>query len=375
MWMKPGLALMRMLSTQQKIVLQMALFALGCAGAVLVVRASGASLEGAAFVAGLACYAFGTYCLIGRQVSVRQNFGTLREAVDRFSSGDLEYGRGATRRGEIGALLVPLREMSLKLARTFGQVRTSAARIDQAAREVAAGHVNLSQRTEEQASTLEQTASGMEELSSTVKQNAANCELANGLAKGASEAAQQGAQSVHRAAERMQLIDRSARSIVDIVGVIEGIAFQTSILALNAAVEAARAGERGQGFAVVAAEVRSLAQRAADAAKQIKGLIDDSVANMGEGGRLVGEAEKTIHRIVEGVQQVSDLIGEIAVASRQQSAGVEQIARAVTQMEAVTQQNAALVEQAAASTRSFGEQAGRLSGAVARFKFTEETSA
>jgi methyl-accepting chemotaxis protein len=229
--------------------------------------------------------------------------------------------------------------------------------------------VNLSQRTEEQASTLEQTASGMEELAATVRQNADNCQLASGLSKSASEVAQKGAQTVHRAVDRMGLIDKSSRKIVDIIGVIEGIAFQTNILALNAAVEAARAGEQGRGFAVVASEVRSLAQRSAQAAKEIKALIEDSVGNVAEGGKLVGEAGKIITEIVVSGQQVNELIGEVAVASREQSAGVEEINKAIVQMEHVTQQNAALVEQVTAATLSFEEEAKRLAAAVSRFKF------
>jgi len=258
--------------------------------------------------------------------------------------------------------------MSAELAGIFAQVQASARAIDGASKEVAAGHVNLSQRTEEQASTLEQTASGMEELAATVKQNADNCQLASGLSKSASEVAQKGAQTVHRAVDRMGLIDKSSRKIVDIIGVIEGIAFQTNILALNAAVEAARAGEQGRGFAVVASEVRSLAQRSAQAAKEIKALIEDSVGNVAEGGKLVGEAGKIIDEIVVGVEQVTKHLSEIAVASREQSAGVEEINKAIVQMEHVTQQNAALVEQVTAATLSFEEEAKRLAAAVGRFK-------
>jgi methyl-accepting chemotaxis protein len=208
----------------------------------------------------------------------------------------------------------------------------------------------------------------MEQLAGTVKQNADNCQLASGLSKSASEVAQKGAQTVHRAVDRMGLIDKSSKKIVDIIGVIEAIAFQTNILALNAAVEAARAGEQGRGFAVVASEVRSLAQRSAQAAKEIKALIEDSVGNVAEGGKLVGEAGKIITEIVVSVQQVTELIGEVAVASREQSSGVEEINKAIVQMEGVTQQNAALVEQVTAATLSFEEEAKRLAAAVSRFK-------
>jgi methyl-accepting chemotaxis protein-1 (serine sensor receptor) len=260
-----------------------------------------------------------------------------------------------------------------ELAGIFAQVQASAQAIDGAAKEVAAGHVNLSQRTEEQASSLEETASGMEELAATVKQNAENCELASGLSKSASEVAHKGAQTVSRAVERMGLIDKSSKKVVDIIGVIEGIAFQTNILALNAAVEAARAGEQGRGFAVVASEVRALAQRSAQAAKEIKVLIEDSVGNVAEGGKLVSEAGVIIGEIVVGVQQVTQLIGEIAVASKEQSSGVEEINRAIVQMENVTQQNAALVEEVTAATLAFEEESKRLSGAVSRFKIAGGT--
>jgi methyl-accepting chemotaxis protein len=210
----------------------------------------------------------------------------------------------------------------------------------------------------------------MEELAATVKQNAENCQLASGLSNSASEVARKGAQTVSRAVERMGLIDKSSKKVVDIIGVIEGIAFQTNILALNAAVEAARAGEQGRGFAVVASEVRALAQRSAQAAKEIKALIEDSVGNVAEGGKLVGEAGGIINEIVVSVQQVTQLIGEIAVASKEQSSGVEEINRAIVQMENVTQQNAALVEEVTAATLAFEEEAKRLSGAVSRFKIT-----
>jgi len=255
------------------------------------------------------------------------------------------------------------------------QVRVSADAINAATNDLAAGHVNLSQRTEEQASSLEETASGMEQLAATVKQNADNCQLASGLSKNASEVAQKGAQTAHRAVDRMGLIDKSSKKIVDIIAVIEGIAFQTNILALNAAVEAARAGEQGRGFAVVASEVRSLAQRSAQAAKEIKALIEDSVGNVAEGGKLVGEAGKIITEIVVSVQQVTQLIGEIAVASKEQSAGVEEINKAIVQMEGVTQQNAALVEQATASTLSFEEESRRLIEVVSKFRVDDEATA
>jgi methyl-accepting chemotaxis protein-1 (serine sensor receptor) len=247
-------------------------------------------------------------------------------------------------------------------------VRSSAHGIDQAARQIAPGYVNLSQRTEEQATTLEETASGMEELAATVKRNAESCELASGLARKADEVAQRGARTVHRVVERMSLIEGGSGRIADIIGVIEGIAFKTNILALNAAVEAARAGEQGRGFAVVASEVRTLSQRTAAAAEEIKALIEESTANVAEGGKLVGESGGIIDEIVTGVQKVAELVERIALASREQNAGVQAINNAIVQMEGVTQQNAALVEKVTAGTLAFEEQAANLIAAIERFK-------
>ncbi len=316
----------------------------------------------------IATFAFASFQQIGHVMLVKTGYRDLGEAIQRLSKGDLAHRTEATEGGETGRLFDTVQVTVVELARIFAQVQASAQVIDGAAKEVAAGHVNLSQRTEEQASSLEQTASGMEELAATVKQNAENCQLASGLARSSSEVAHKGAQTVSRAVERMGLIDKSSKKVVDIIGVIEGIAFQTNILALNAAVEAARAGEQGRGFAVVASEVRALAQRSAQAAKEIKVLIEDSVGNVAEGGKLVSEAGAIINEIVVGVQQVTQLIGEIAVASKEQSSGVEEINRAIVQMENVTQQNAALVEEVTAATLAFEEESKRLSAAVSRFK-------
>jgi methyl-accepting chemotaxis protein len=321
----------------------------------------------------LLLYLLGNYLILGQHLQVAAGFGELRGAIQRLSSGDLGYRSGSAVRTGNKALLGEIEGMSASLASIFDQVRLSAQTIDRAAKEIAAGHVNLSQRTEEQASTLEETASGMEELAGTVKQNAASCEQASALSKSASEVAQKGAQTVQRVVERMALIDSSSRKIADIIGVIEGIAFQTNILALNAAVEAARAGEQGRGFAVVAAEVRALAQRSAEAAKEIKALIEESAGNVAAGGKLVGETGGLITEIVASVAKVAGQIGGIALASREQTVGVEEINKAVMQMESVTQQNAALVEQAAASTLAFEEQAAALTAAVNRFKVGERS--
>jgi methyl-accepting chemotaxis protein len=233
-----------------------------------------------------------------------------------------------------------------------------------ASSQIASGNQDLSSRTEQQASSLEQTAASMEELTSTVKQNADNARQANQLAMSASEVAVRGGSVVSQVVDTMSAINTSSRKIVDIIAVIDGIAFQTNILALNAAVEAARAGEQGRGFAVVASEVRSLAQRSAAAAKEIKALIDDSVGKVGAGTAQVAEAGQTMEEIVASVKRVTDIMGEISAASHEQTQGIEQINQAITQMDQVTQQNAALVEEAAAAAGSLQAQAGGLSHCV-----------
>ena len=312
------------------------------------------------------------YFLAGLFYSSKYGWGVIEGLAQRINECDLQRSQADERhnllRGQFGKMYKTLNQARDNLRDIVSQVRTSAGAINAGTKEIAAGSTNLSHRTEQQATTLEETASGMEQLAATAKQNAANCQSANGLSKNASEVAQKGARTAHQAVDRMALIDKSSRKIVDIIGVIEGIAFQTNILALNAAVEAARAGEQGRGFAVVASEVRSLAQRSAQAAKEIKALIEDSVGNVAEGGKLVGEAGKIITEIVVSVQQVTELIGEVAVASKEQSSGVEEINKAIVQMEQVTQQNAALVEQVTAATLSFEEEAKRLAAAVNRFK-------
>jgi methyl-accepting chemotaxis protein len=254
-----------------------------------------------------------------------------------------------------------------QLSEIIGQIRDASEAIGTASREIAAGNTDLSQRTEEQASSLEETASSMEELTATVKQNAENAKQANQLAAGASAVAVKGGAVVGEVVGTMSSINESSKKIVDIISVIDGIAFQTNILALNAAVEAARAGEQGRGFAVVASEVRNLAQRSAAAAKEIKTLIGDSVGKVEEGTKLVDAAGKTMEEIVQAVKRVTDIMAEIAAASQEQSAGIEQVNQAITQMDQVTQQNAALVEQAAAAAESMKDQAGTLAQAVSTF--------
>jgi methyl-accepting chemotaxis protein len=268
---------------------------------------------------------------------------------------------------ETGQLLQELTSMNDQLRDVVGQVQQGTRSITTAASEIAIGNLDLSSRTELQASSLEQTASAMEQLTSTVKQNADNARQANTLALNASEVARKGGAVVAEVVDTMGSINASSRKIVDIISVIDGIAFQTNILALNAAVEAARAGEQGRGFAVVAAEVRVLAQRSAAAAKEIKSLIGDSVDKVDVGAKLVDQAGRTMNEIVESVRQVTTIMSEIAVASVEQTSGIEEINLAITQMDEVTQQNAALVEEAAAAAQSLLDQAANLAQVVSHF--------
>jgi methyl-accepting chemotaxis protein len=269
------------------------------------------------------------------------------------------------------SLLYEMKEMRNSLVDIVGQVRSGTETIGTASREIAAGNLDLSARTEMQASSLEKTASAMEELTSTVKQNADNAREANQLASAASDVAIKGGKVVSEVVNTMSSIDASAKKIVDIIGVIDGIAFQTNILALNAAVEAARAGEQGRGFAVVASEVRNLAQRSAGAAKEIKMLIDDSVEKVGAGTKLVGQAGVTMDEVVASVRRVTDIMSEIANASQEQSAGIEQVNMSIIEMDSMTQQNAALVEESAAAAQSLQDQAAELSRVVSIFKLVE----
>lgn len=320
----------------------------------------------------LACYYL--MCLY---LSSKQSWGLINELAGRINRHDLrnadisdhEFSRLGG--GQVGYLLNTLAEAQDSLREVVLEARRSAEAANTAADEMASGNVNLSQRTEEQASTLEETASGMEELASTVRQNAENCKLASDLAGNATGVARKGAEMVHRIVANMEQIDGSSKKIVDIISVIESIAFQTNILALNAAVEAARAGEQGRGFAVVAGEVRNLAQRSAAAAKEIKTLIGESVSSVDQGAKLVRDSGHIINDVVVSVQQVSELISEIAVASREQSSGVEEMNRALIQLESVTQQNAALVEEAAASALTFQDEARRLFELVDRFQLDD----
>ncbi|MES2103660.1 MAG: methyl-accepting chemotaxis protein [Pseudomonadota bacterium] len=277
-----------------------------------------------------------------------------------------------TKSGDDSSLLFAMKTMQSNLADTIGEIRRSADTIATASSEIAAGNMDLSARTESQASSLEETAASMEELTSTVTQNADNAMQANQLVKSASDVAQQGGAVVSQVVQTMETINASATRIVDIISVIDGIAFQTNILALNAAVEAARAGEQGRGFAVVASEVRNLAHRSAAAAKEIKALIGDSVDSIAAGSALVAQAGTTMDQVVSSVSRVTAIMAEITAASSEQSTGIGHVNQAITEMDSVTQQNAALVEQAAAAAGSLQDQSARLAQLVSRFKLDSD---
>ena len=310
---------------------------------------------------------FGVVCAWGLTVGITRPLGAAVKVSRQVAQGDLSAEITVRGKDETGQLLQALQDMNLNLRNIVGNVRTGTDTINTASSEIAHGNLDLSARTEQQAGALEETASAMEQLTSTVKQNADNARQANQLAASASEVAEQGGAVVSQVVQTMASINDSSRKIVDIISVIDGIAFQTNILALNAAVEAARAGEQGRGFAVVASEVRSLAQRSAAAAKEIKSLIDDSVVKVGTGSELVSQAGRTMDEVVASVRRVTDVMGEITAASAEQSTGIEEVNRAITQMDENTQQNAALVEQAAAAAQSLQEQAGKLTELVSVF--------
>ncbi|MDP3224015.1 MAG: methyl-accepting chemotaxis protein, partial [Rubrivivax sp.] len=292
------------------------------------------------------------------------------EATQRIASGDLTQPVAAQGRDEVADLLRSLGTMQSTLAQTVARVRSSSESIGTASVQIASGNLDLSTRTEQTASNLQQAASSLEEITGTVGQTADSARTANQLAASASSSAQRGGEVVAQVVSTMQDINNSSKKIADIIGTIDGIAFQTNILALNAAVEAARAGEQGRGFAVVASEVRSLAQRSAGAAREIKSLIGASVERVEAGSRLVADAGSTMDEIVTNVQRVSDIIGEITAATSEQSAGIGQVSGAVNDLDRMTQQNAALVEESAAAAESLRDQAQRLNTVVATFRLT-----
>ncbi|MTW14060.1 HAMP domain-containing protein [Pseudoduganella eburnea] len=320
-------------------------------------------------LAGLALSVFAGLLLMK---AISEPLAEAMAVAHRVADGDLKGQASAHSANEFGELLRALDKMRDNLAAIVAEVRSGSDTISSASGQIAAGNMDLSQRTGEQAASLEETASSMEELTSTVRQNADNARQANQLAVSASNVATKGGEVVEQVVETMGSINESSNKIVDIIAVIDGIAFQTNILALNAAVEAARAGEQGRGFAVVASEVRNLAQRSAAAAKEIKQLIDDSVGKVESGAKLVNQAGATMKDIVTSIQRVTDIMGEITSATQEQTAGLEQIHHAITEMDTITQQNVALVEEAAAASGALQDQASSLSRVVSVFQIDSQ---
>ena len=369
----PAVALMLKLPNEKKLPAMLVIFFLPLAYLYAETSAQLSAATQAWIAAGVV---LGVYVMISFYLQANEGWKKVLGPFERLAKGDLTGKVDASGLGgHFGLFLRLLDDINRSLGEIVAQVRSSSSAVLVSAREIADGNTNLSQRTEQQASTLEQTASGMEQLSATVSHNAENCKLASAQSKSADQVARDGAKKVHEVVEVMGKIDESSRRMAEIIGVIEGIAFQTNILALNAAVEAARAGEQGRGFAVVASEVRALAQRSAEAAKEIKALIQESVAQASEGSRQAEAAGKVIDEIVSSVQRGNELVGEIADASAEQSAGLAEINKAVLQLETVTQQNAALVEEATAKSLSFQDEAARLNQVVARFTIAEEPQA
>ena len=342
------------------------------APAILVALMFLLNLAGVSPTVSLLASAFGlTLCLLSAWLlysSIVIPLAHASTAIERMSAGDLTGKINAFGNDELSRVLQALRVLQTNVKLLVGQIKEATVVVNSGAIEIAAGNADLSARTEAQASSLEETASSMEELTSTVKQNADNARDANLLVASAASTAVQAGHAVSEVIGMMVSIKESSRKIVDIISVIDGIAFQTNILALNAAVEAARAGEQGRGFAVVASEVRNLAQRSAAAAKEIKTLIGDSVAKVDTGSSLVNEAGKTMDLIVSSVQQVAGFMNDITLASREQSEGIDQVSQAITQMDEITQRNAAVVEEAAAAAENMQRQASKLAQLVNAFK-------
>ena len=330
-----------------------------------------AALQRDVIVAGVLAIALAVFLAVSIIRSITRPLAEAVQAADRVAAGDLTGQIVVRSQDETGQLLGALQRMQHSLVNTVGLVRSNAEGVASASSQIATGNNDLSARTEQQASALEETAASMEQLSATVRQNADNARAANQLALNASNVAAQGGEVVSQVVDTMKGINDSSRQIADIIGVIDGIAFQTNILALNAAVEAARAGEQGRGFAVVASEVRSLAQRSAEAAKQIKELITASVERVQQGSCLVDQAGATMGEVVAAIRRVTDIMGEISAASGEQSAGVAQVGEAITQMDQATQQNAALVEESAAAAAALKKQAQELLAAISQFRLAD----
>ncbi len=368
----PGIALMRQLGNQYKMPIFSILYTIPLG---VVLYHTHANLPATTLYVVVVAWLLAVYSVACFYIQADVAWNQLFDVSQKIGDGNLAAHIDTSLGGQFGTATLHLDRVAKNLSSIVAQARESAQAVSLSANEIAAGNGNLSQRTEQQASTLEETASGMEELAATVKQNADNCKQASRVAEASVTTARAGANAVHRVVENMGGIASSSGKIVDIIGVIEGIAFQTNILALNAAVEAARAGEEGRGFAVVASEVRSLAKRSADAAKEIKSLIEESVSIVAEGGRHASAAGTVIDEIVAGVQEVTDLIASVAAASHEQSSGVEEINRAISQLETVTQQNSALVEEAAAASFSLQDHAQKLEQIVSKFKLPDRDGA
>lgn len=371
----PATALARQLSVQAGTLLTIALLTTAQLGAfwLAVSDPSSSTFAAAMWAVVFGIYFAALYLLVGIAIANKTTLRRIMTMLERVASGNLTDGLNAkaesTRNdSEADRLSVMMAEMNRNLMHIVNQVRASAEHIATGTREISAGYTNLSQRTEEQASTLEETAASMEELSATVKQNTEACRRANTRATDTGALAEEAVRSMERTAETMTRIEGGSKQMSEIIGLIEGIAFQTNILALNAAVEAARAGEQGRGFSVVAAEVRSLAQKTAHAAEEIKELIGTASQNVGDGTSLVKQAQEAVNRAVAGMYEVSELITSIATASEEQNAGVHEVGKAITQLESVTQHNAALVEEGAAAAAAFEQEASRLVEVVGAFK-------
>ncbi len=347
-----------------------ALFILFAAGGVLAWQSPGADQTmpyGAYAVAGLGALLSLIACFSLRG-SIVGPMKSMLEEIDQMSSGDLTGRIVVHGNDEIGKIAQSLRVLQINVKLLVGQITEATEQVNSGANEIAAGNLDLSSRTESQASSLEETASAMEQLTATVRQNSDNAQEATQLVQSTSTIAVKGGDAVSQVVDTMGSIKESSRRIVDIISLIDGIAFQTNILALNAAVEAARAGEQGRGFAVVATEVRSLAQRSASAAREIQTLINDTVSRIDAGAETVDQAGKTMGEIVDSVKRAAAIMGDISASSCEQSAGIEEVNVAITQMDQITQQNAALVEQAAAAAESMRDQADKLTGLVGSFK-------